>query len=307
MLAGVFVASCGGSSKSNPAGEAGTGGGDKGGGSGGEAATVATGGSAGAAHGGNGGGAVGHAGSGGASAGTGATANAGKGGSGIGGAGSGGRGETGGVAGSAGTGGSHAGGASSGASGNGAGGASGGTSGSAGVGEAGSGGERAVECTGALQYFPDFERSCATDTDCVVVVHQTNCCGSESAFGIRESELAAFNAAEATCDQQYPACGCASFGVDVEDGTRVDFASKNEINVSCDAGTCKAHYAGMSFACGTLRCTEGQYCVQSSGGPSGTPTSFACNPSACTDCSCLTMPDCTCSDSGGLTFICQHA
>jgi hypothetical protein len=176
-------------------------------------------------------------------------------------------------------------------------------------GEAGSAGGRAVECTGSAPYFPDFDRNCANDDECVAVIHQTNCCGSESAFGIRASEVSSFNAAESTCKQQYPACGCASFGIDVEDGTRIDFASRNEIAAACDAGVCKAHYSGMSFACGNIRCIEQQYCVQSSGGPAGTPTSFTCNPSACTDCSCLTaMPDCTCSDSGGqLTLTCQHA
>jgi hypothetical protein len=175
-------------------------------------------------------------------------------------------------------------------------------------GEAGSGGQRAIECTGSAQYFPDFDRSCATAGDCAAVIHQTNCCGAESAFGIRASELSAFNAAEATCDQQYPACGCASFGVDVEDGTRVDFGAKDQIAVSCDAGSCKAHYSGTSFACGTLRCIENQYCEQSSGGPSGTPTSYSCNPSGCTDCSCLTLADCTCSEQNGqLTLTCQHA
>jgi len=45
-----------------------------------------------------------------------------------------------------------------------------------------------------------------------------------------------------------------------------------------------------------------------SGGPEGTPTSYSCSPTACTDCSCSTMPDCTCTDDDGqLTFTCQHA
>jgi len=173
-------------------------------------------------------------------------------------------------------------------------------------GEAGSAGQRAVACTGSAQYFPDFDRSCATDDDCAAVIHQTNCCGSEAAFGIRASELPAFNTAEATCDQQYPACGCASFGIDVEDETRVDFGAKDKIAVACDAGVCKARYSGASFACGTLRCIENQYCQESSGGPVGTATSYACNPSACTDCSCLTTASCSCSGQAGqLTLSCQ--
>jgi hypothetical protein len=183
--------------------------------------------------------------------------------------------------------------------------ASGGTSGQ-GAGGA-SAGERAVQCTGTMPYFPEFKRACVTKSDCIAVAHQTNCCGAQLVSGISASEKAAFDAAESICDQQYPACGCAAFGVDVEDGTRVDFAWQNKIEVVCDASTCKAHYSGTSFACGTRRCTEQQYCIQSSGGPAGTPTSYSCNPSACTDCSCLTMPGCTCTSTDGhLTFTCQY-
>jgi hypothetical protein len=174
-------------------------------------------------------------------------------------------------------------------------------------GDAGSAGEPAIACMGSMQYFPEFDRTCRADEDCVEVIHQTSCCGAERAFGINASDLAAFNAAETTCDEQYPACGCASFGIDVEDGTRIDFSSRAEIAAGCDAGTCKAHYTGVSFACGTLRCTETQYCVESSGGPAGTPTSYSCTPTGCTDCTCTAMPDCTCSEADGhLTFTCEY-
>ncbi len=208
----------------------------------------------------------------------------------------------GGGAAAAGKGGSSAGGASGGSGGE------GGSSGEGASGQAGSAGEPAIECTGTTKYFPEFDRGCATDDDCVVVAHQTSCCGDELATGISASEQAAFAAAEAICEQQYPACGCAAQGVAVEDGTQLDFSRRSEVVATCDAGTCQAHYSGASFACGTRRCTEEQYCVQSSGGPAGTPTSYSCSPTACTDCSCITMPDCTCTDDDGqLTFTCQHA
>jgi hypothetical protein len=46
--------------------------------------------------------------------------------------------------------------------------------------------------------------------------------------------------------------------------------------------------------------------VASSGGPVGTQASYICNPTACTDCSCLTMSGCTCSGTNGqLTMTCQ--
>lgn len=183
----------------------------------------------------------------------------------------------------------------------------GGSSGESSSGDGGSAGERAIECTGAMPYFPEFDRTCTTDDDCVTVAHQTSCCGSELLMGIRSIEQAAFEAAEATCDQQYPPCGCAAQGVDIEDGTQVPFSSRDQVHASCDAGSCRAHYSGTSFSCGTRRCTEQQYCVQSSGGPVGTPTSYTCNPSACTDCSCITMSGCTCSQTDGhLTVTCEY-
>jgi hypothetical protein len=175
------------------------------------------------------------------------------------------------------------------------------------AGDGGGAGEHAIECTGSTQYFPEFDRTCTTDDDCVAVAHQTSCCGSELVMGIRASEQAAFDAAEAVCEPQYPACGCAAQGIDVEDGTQIDFTAREQVHASCDTGSCRAHYSGVSFACGTRRCTEEQYCVESSGGPAGTPTSYTCNPTACTACSCLSMAGCTCSDADGhLTFTCEY-
>jgi hypothetical protein len=79
------------------------------------------------------------------------------------------------------------------------------------------------------------------------------------------------------------------------------------VEVACDARTCKARYAGASFACGTQRCTEQQYCIQTSGGPAGSPTTYSCSPTACADCSCITMAGCTCSQTDGhLMVTCQR-
>jgi hypothetical protein len=61
----------------------------------------------------------------------------------------------------------------------------GGSSGESSSGDGGSAGERAIECTGAMPYFPEFDRTCTTDDDCVTVAHQTSCCGSELLMGIR--------------------------------------------------------------------------------------------------------------------------
>lgn len=188
-------------------------------------------------------------------------------------------------------------------------GAAAGSSGRASSGEAGTGGA-AISCVGSPRYFPEFDRSCNTATDCTLVTHTTSCCGSRLAMAIANSATAAFSSAEAICDAQYPACGCASFGVQVEDGTQVGDSWQTDVKASCDSGSCKAHYAGATFSCGAKTCTDKQYCSMSSGGPAGTMPSANCEQTTCTDCSCLTFdsPACTCSASNGhLIVSCQRA
>ena len=187
------------------------------------------------------------------------------------------------------------------------GGSASGSGGDGGAGEAGSAGETAIQCTGATRYFPEFDRTCETPADCVAVAHQTDCCGAQLVIGISQSERAAFDAAEAICSRQYPPCGCAAQGTAVEDGTLIDFDWRSQVELTCEAGACRAKYTGTSFACGALRCIEQQLCAQRSGGPAGSPTTYSCDPTACTDCSCASMTGCTCDDTDGqLTLTCQY-
>jgi hypothetical protein len=142
------------------------------------------------------------------------------------------------------------------------------------------------------------------------VAHTTSCCGSRLAMAIATSETPAFNSAEAICDAQYPACGCAAQGVQVEDGTQVGWSWQTEVKASCDSGSCKAHYAGATFSCGANTCTDKQYCSMSSGGPAGTAPSANCEQTTCTDCACLKVDSAACSCSitnGHLVVSCQRA
>lgn len=190
----------------------------------------------------------------------------------------------------------------------GSGGGTSGSSGRAGAGEAGAGGN-AISCVGATPHFPEFDRSCSTASDCSLVAHTTSCCGSRLAMSIATSEVSAFNGAEAICEAQYPACGCAAQGVEVEDGTQVGWSWETQVKASCDGGSCKAHYAGTTFSCGTNTCTDKQYCSMSSGGPAGTTPSADCVETACTDCTCLKVASagCSCSVTNGhLVVSCQR-
>ena len=191
--------------------------------------------------------------------------------------------------------------------------ASGGGGASGNAGRAGSGGAAAgggaVSCVGPTASFPEFNRSCSSAADCALVAHMTNCCGAMLAIAIATSETLAFDRAESICAAQYPACGCAAQGVEVEDGTQVSWSWQAEVNASCDGGSCKAHYAGETFSCGPHTCTDKQYCGTSSGGPVGAEPSLNCVQTTCTDCACLKLDSaCSCSVKDGHLFVsCQRA
>src|SRR4051794_9612099 len=65
-----------------------------------------------------------------------------------------------------------------------------------------------IECHGHTgTAFPSFPRSCTTTADCMLVRHMTDCCANQLVLGISATALAAFQAAESTCDREYQTCG----------------------------------------------------------------------------------------------------
>lgn len=95
---------------------------------------------------------------------------------------------------------------------------------------------RSVSCVGADRWFPTFDRTCVQAADCVLVLHQADCCGTTLALGIGAGQQAAFDAAEAQCRAQYPLCDCAPAPTVADDGlTATDPAS---LGVACRAGRC---------------------------------------------------------------------
>jgi len=93
-----------------------------------------------------------------------------------------------------------------------------------------------VRCTGTDPVFPSFDKTCAVTSDCLVALHMISCCGSQVAIGIRSSEQARFEDAEARCDAQYPGCGCAQGPTQAEDGKST--FNNEQIVVNCDMGQC---------------------------------------------------------------------
>ncbi|MSP17670.1 MAG: hypothetical protein EXR73_13880 [Myxococcales bacterium] len=94
-----------------------------------------------------------------------------------------------------------------------------------------------VTCAANPPTFPSFDRTCAADGDCFIARHQTDCCGTIVAWGLRSTEQAAFAAAEKVCESQYPGCGCASNKVTTDDGTMTTM--DHPIAVHCAAGMCR--------------------------------------------------------------------
>jgi hypothetical protein len=97
--------------------------------------------------------------------------------------------------------------------------------------------DAAISCSGGgAASFPVFSSACNTAADCVVAVHQTDCCGNQRGLGLNASQRAAFDAAEAVCRPMYPRCGCPTRGILCDD-ERWTFGA-DMIGVDCRAGRC---------------------------------------------------------------------
>ena len=113
----------------------------------------------------------------------------------------------------------------------------GGGGGGGGDGGGADGGGGAVMCTATPPVFPGFDKGCTGASSCVIAFHQISCCGTRRALGINHAAKAAFDAAEATCEAQYPGCGCAQGPTSAEDGKTT--TTESTIAVTCTpAGMC---------------------------------------------------------------------
>jgi hypothetical protein len=139
-----------------------------------------------------------------------------------------------------------------------------------------------------------LDRSCATDADCVAVMHVTSCCGGIVWIGIRSSQQQQFAALEALCQASYPACGCFDGRDSADDGSRI--GANASAAATCLAGTC----ATYSPACGHF-CTAGSACQTCTDLATGAMTSTCASP--CTSdaaCTSASAPRCNRGLSTGL-------
>jgi len=122
-----------------------------------------------------------------------------------------------------------------------------------GTGDGGSGatcsGSGNVNCAmGGISNFPAWLDTCKVDSDCVVAQHQINCCGTNVALGINACAKDKFAAAEATCEGQYPGCGCASFATLAQDGFS-GFGADDIFGAKCTGGVCQSYVKTAKVDC----------------------------------------------------------
>ena len=85
-----------------------------------------------------------------------------------------------------------------------------------------------------------FDKSCGGDADCSFGIHQTSCCGDTHAVGYNKSQTKAFSDNEAICLRTYPGCGCASRGLETDEGRpESGFLTPTAVKVNCVGGSCK--------------------------------------------------------------------
>lgn len=145
---------------------------------------------------------------------------------------------------------------------------------------------------------PAFSKSCTIKSDCVVVTHMIDCCGSMVSLGINSAEEATFTVEEQKCAATYPACGCPSQPTKTEDGSSLGFGGgTTTAAVDCLGGTCTTYVE----ACGKP-CAAGSTCQSCT---INAPSSFytVCSTDCTTnaDCKDAALPECV-DDGVGAGF-----
>jgi hypothetical protein len=81
--------------------------------------------------------------------------------------------------------------------------------------------------------FPTFDKGCTDTPNCVIGLHQIDCCGTLVAIGFNHAFRDAFDQAEAAWRQACPAlCGCVAGPTRAEDGK---VGSSQNVRVQCDS------------------------------------------------------------------------
>jgi len=124
------------------------------------------------------------------------------------------------------------------------------------------GAARPLNCSGGKGFSSTpIDRSCKLASDCIVVSHMRDCCGTNISIAINAKDKARFDAAEKICAATFPGCGCPSMPATTDDGSSL--IPPAQPAATCSAGVCRTYVKG----CGDL-CQAGTQCVGCVMGPS---------------------------------------
>ncbi|HEY0139034.1 MAG TPA: hypothetical protein VGB85_33335 [Nannocystis sp.] len=109
---------------------------------------------------------------------------------------------------------------------------------STGASDSSSTGTPAMGCAADPPQFPEFDRSCADDSECTIVFHQVDCCGTLVAWGLSSAVGKMFGEAETQCKMEYGECECAAQPTTADDGKTAE--DTTTIVVACVDGVCSS-------------------------------------------------------------------
>lgn len=89
---------------------------------------------------------------------------------------------------------------------------------------------------------PSPARACVDTSECTMLFHYADCCGTGVWSGMRLEAAEGFATHVAACDPLLPACGCAARPTLADDGTDESQPGAS-LHVACTAGLCTTSYA----------------------------------------------------------------
>ena len=103
-----------------------------------------------------------------------------------------------------------------------------------------------IECADYAATLATQPRGASSLDNCVIQLHQADCCGATDAYGINHAARTALCAAEATCVAGYPDPICSDTSVTTDTGETT--MNRDDVRVRLVAGICE------TFVCTTGAC-----------------------------------------------------
>lgn len=114
-----------------------------------------------------------------------------------------------------------------------------------------------VECGGYAAALAAAPRGSTSLDNCVVQLHQTDCCGAMAAYGVNHAARTTLCPAEASCVATYPAMpGCSDTQITTDSGEVTNDMSDVRLRL-VDPTPCSFDPGIMCYRCETFVCTRG--------------------------------------------------